>query len=293
VFLVAFAWTANLHHGATPGLTRYALWLVPLAIPLLADARTIAPQPWRRLVPALALASAALSVWVDHPARPENWTQPTSISTWLWTHRPTWTNPMPEVFAETLRRDDRTVVPTATRQCEKILLGRDVYAAGVWPVPCAPVPLPPVCDGPGTLCYANRAGAAYAIVKAPGRPRPVAADGRVWPRAAEAQVLTWYNQRGWWPLLAHVNDLDALRAAFAVRATTMGSAERFVVVLEQPAADAALSFRVPLPMTGQFLDPLNGTAVSDVRLDGGDRLVSAAIPAGHDILILDMTGVRR
>src|SRR5678816_1214568 len=27
LFLVAFATTANLHHGATPGMSRYALWL--------------------------------------------------------------------------------------------------------------------------------------------------------------------------------------------------------------------------------------------------------------------------
>ncbi len=292
VFLVAFASTANLHHGATPGMTRYALWLIPVALPVLAHAHSHATRASSRALAAVTLASVLFSVLIYHPARPENWTQPTRISTWLWTHRPAWSNPMPEIFAETLRHDDRTVVPTMTRQCEKIVLGSDVFPDGAWPVPCAPVPLPSFCSGPDALCYANRAGAAYAIVPAPGRRRPVTPDGRVWPRSAEPRVLAWYNERHWWPLLDHVGELDEMRAAINVRATTMGTAARFVVTLERPASDATLSFRLPAPMRGEFLDPTTGERAGTVRFDGpaGDMFV-ASVPAGHDILILDMTGV--
>jgi len=292
VFLVAFGSTANLHHGATPGMSRYALWLIPLAIPLLAQLHARATRSWSRAIAVVTVGSVLFSLMVYHPARPENWTQPTRLSQWLWTHRPAWNDPMPEVFAETLRRDDRTVVPTTTRQCEKILLGTDVFAEGAWPVPCAPVPLPSFCSGAGALCYANRSDASYSIVAAPGRPRPVTPDGRVWPRAAEPRVLAWYGERNWWPLLDHVGSLDELRAAINVRATTMGTATRFVVTLERPASDATLSFRLPAPMHGEFLDPTTGETVGTVRFDGpaGD-MFSIGLPQGHDILILDMTGV--
>jgi hypothetical protein len=292
VFLIAFASTANLHHGATPGITRYALWLIPLTIPLLAHGRERPSRAWSRTLGVITFGSVLFSVMVYHPAQPENWTQPTRLSEWLWTHRPAWSNPMPEIFAETLRRDDRTVVPTATRHCEKIVLGNDVYADGVWPVPCAPVPLPAFCSGPDALCYANRTGAAYSIVPAPGRRRPVTPDGRVWPRSAEARVLAWYNERNWWPLLDHVGELDEMRAALNVRATPMGTAARFVVTLERPANDATLSFRLPAPMRGEFLDPITGQLVGAVRFDGpAGEMFATPVPPGHDVLILEMTGV--
>lgn len=292
VFLVSFASTANLHHGATPGMTRYALWLIPLAIPMLASVHAHPHPTWSRVLGVITIGSVLFSVAVYHPARPENWTQPTRLSQWVWTHRPAWSNPMPEVFAETLRHDDRTVVPTATRQCEKIVLGADVFPDGVWPVPCAPMPLPAFCSGPGALCYANRAGENYSIVAAPGRRRAVAPDGRVWPRSAEAHVRAWYNERHWWPLLDHVGDLEELRAAIGVRATTMGTAARFLVTLERPAPDATLTFRLPKPTRGEFLDPTTGASVGAVRFDGpADELFSTPVPTGHDVLILEMTGV--
>jgi hypothetical protein len=154
------------------------------------------------------------------------------------------------------------------------------------------MPLPAVCSGPGALCYANRSGQEYAIVPAPGRARPITPDGRVWPRAAEAQVLAWYNERGWWPLLDHVGDLDAMRAAIGVRAIALGTAARFVVTLERPAADATLTFRLPSPMKGLFLDPMTGRTIGSVAFDGtANELFSVPVPAGHDILILDMSGV--
>jgi hypothetical protein len=292
VFLVAFASTANLHHGATPGMTRYALWLIPLAIPILASVHAQPGPSWSPVLGAITIGSVLFSMIVYHPARPENWTQPTRLSQWVWTHRPAWSNPMPEVFAETLRHDDRTVVPTATRQCEKIVLGGDVFPDGAWPVPCAPTPLPTFCSDAGAVCYANRTGVTYSFVRAPGRRRPLTPDGRVWPRSTETQVRTWYNERHWWPLLEHVGDLEALRAAINVRATTMGTAARFVITLERPAPDATLTFRLPGPTRGEFLDPATGASVGAVRFDGpADELFSTPVPTGHDVLILEMTGV--
>ena len=37
VFLMSFAQTGNMHHGGTPGMSRYILWLVPLGVPFLRE----------------------------------------------------------------------------------------------------------------------------------------------------------------------------------------------------------------------------------------------------------------
>ena len=38
-FLLSFAQATNVHHGATPSISRYAIWLIPLAIPIMIRAR--------------------------------------------------------------------------------------------------------------------------------------------------------------------------------------------------------------------------------------------------------------
>ena len=46
-FLWVFGVKDNVHHGATPSLSRYALWFIPLAMPLLRVERVDGPA-WRR-----------------------------------------------------------------------------------------------------------------------------------------------------------------------------------------------------------------------------------------------------
>ena len=67
VFLISFSQTPNFNAGGTRRLTRYALWLLPLAIPLLLLAQdTFGARLRRWLIPA-AVASCALSLLMFAP----------------------------------------------------------------------------------------------------------------------------------------------------------------------------------------------------------------------------------
>ena len=55
-FLPAFAKAGNLHHGGTPSLSRYAIWLIPMAMPLLRRATAVGRLTWQRGMWALAAA---------------------------------------------------------------------------------------------------------------------------------------------------------------------------------------------------------------------------------------------
>ncbi len=286
VFLFAFSSTANVRHGATPGLSRYALWLLPLAIPLLVRANIAGGRMWRAALTTLVVASTTMSLWIFHPARLDNWTQPTRLASWLWTTHPAWSNPLPEIFSETIRFDESTQIPTATNGCEKILIDGGAPDGRVWPLPCKPAPLPAWCRG---LCYANRAGSDYTFTPAVGRTTNILRNPMTWPRDVETQAREWFATRDWPSLAPLPRGLDALRTSFGVGVAAIGSASRFVLFLIPTQPDAALTFRLPAPMTGEFLDPRSGRGVDAVRFDGpaGD-LWSIGVPPDHDMLILDM-----
>src|SRR5688572_21699021 len=100
VMLVAFSSIGNFMHGATPGIIRYAIWLVPLAVPVLGLAT---PNPrWRRVLGVAAVVSAALSVQAYRPSVAEFSHRPTAIAVWLWRHHPSWSHPTAEIFARSL-----------------------------------------------------------------------------------------------------------------------------------------------------------------------------------------------
>ena len=80
VFLFSFAQTANVHHGATPSLSRYALWLVPLLIPLLVRAVRLGGRTWTAGIWVLAPVSALVCVFAFHPRVPENSREPTLLA---------------------------------------------------------------------------------------------------------------------------------------------------------------------------------------------------------------------
>lgn len=150
--LFSFAQTLNINHGATPGMTRYALWLIPaLGVPLfgMLDRREMVSRRASRAFGALAVLSAAWSVFAFHPARPPAHLQPTWIAEVVWTQWPHLTNPVPEIFAERLRHSEPAHTVAATKGCEKVLI-----TEGVWPSTCAPARIPERCRA--ALCYANK-----------------------------------------------------------------------------------------------------------------------------------------
>jgi hypothetical protein len=154
--LVVFAESGNVNHGGTPGMSRYALWLLAIATPLV----LAGSERLRRRQPALwrtaALMSIVFSVFVFRPAWPDRaGDSPNWLASWLWTQWPATDNPLPEIFAErTYGSGGDAPVPVATSGCEKVLIRGD-GREGWWPIPCAPRPAPEMCRLSGALCYVN------------------------------------------------------------------------------------------------------------------------------------------
>jgi hypothetical protein len=154
LFVVCFAQTTNFNSGGTPGPGRYGLWLVPLAIPLLAHANRYGGRTWRTGLAAVAVLSAGWALVAYQPARPEAYRRPTRLAAALWEYAPWLDNPIPEIFVERVTGYDITsgpLVPAATANCSKALL-----VGGRWPPHCQGAAVPATCAAPGAYCYANR-----------------------------------------------------------------------------------------------------------------------------------------
>lgn len=156
--LFAFAQTMNVNHGGTPGMSRYALWLLPVAAPLFDAAYRVASTQWRRGLTILVAASVVWSVVYFRPARGEGFLEPSPLAQYQWQHYPDLMDPLPEIFAERTRHQESVNVFAATPTCSKALL-----QSGQWPFPCAPMTaaIPPECRPDGVLCYANRTSRGY------------------------------------------------------------------------------------------------------------------------------------
>lgn len=268
-FLFSFARTGNFHHGGTPSVSRYALWLVPLGIPLLAAVHRAGGALWRRVLMAGAVVSAAASVVIFHPSVAENSREPTWLAEWVWTRAPAWSTPLPEIFAEAIAHQEQPMLPQTTAGCEKILtVGRD--GDGVWPVPCFPAEPPAWCLPRGAYCYANRTATGYDFVAAPGRLRDAGLidRARVWPREAEPVVRQVFTDMGWLDLEDDGLRTHRLRSIHRVRARALAADDRLLVVFSQAEEGAVVSLRTPSGMTGRLLDARTGATLTAIRYDG-------------------------
>jgi hypothetical protein len=170
--LVAFCQTKNFNHGGTPSVSRYALWLIPLFVPLFAALRRqtgASSSTWLSVAAVLAVAWGAV---VYPPVADEYaYVKPTPLARWLWTTMPAMDNPLPEVFCERVQGTDPDVhtLPASTEGCEKILFAGEGKREVAWP-PCPIVPVPPECRVQDVLCYANRADGRYTFARAPRQP---------------------------------------------------------------------------------------------------------------------------
>ena len=185
IFLYAFAQSPALAAGGTPSMTRYALWLMPLAIPLLARLRETKSVPERWLV----VAAAATVVWTVAmflPSRPEgDIFQPTRLASWVWRHHPGAENPLAEVFYLKVAHAYESPQPVALPDCAKVLV---VY--GEW-ARCPVGPVPARCRT--DPCYANRGGDHYDFAAAPVRggkslPPPGTTPGAMALRTVHARL---------------------------------------------------------------------------------------------------------
>jgi hypothetical protein len=287
-FFWTFAHVTNFNHGATPGMSRYALWLIPLAIPLLRAAREPASATndthplGRRQLAALALASVAWSLAFFNPYRSEGVGTPSALARLAWHHFPALDNPLPEIFVERNSGFETTAMPVAEPGCAKVLLMAGAEGDGTWPIPCPPARVPPVCSRPGALCYANRTGTHYEFVTVPPRLYQVfTLRNDTWPPGAERFVsglLAGEEWRGARQVRAgHAGTM--LRAAHLVRGThVLQAPDRLFVCAISSRDGAVLDVRIPSPMRGVVLDLVTGTPLREVELYGRHALERVELP---------------
>jgi hypothetical protein len=177
VLLFGFTQATNVNHGGTPGMSRYALWLIPLMIPLLQEAAVHEKRRGKQTMLFVAVLSAAWCVALFHPARSERFFHPTRLAEMLWTRYPGASNPVPEIFIERLQHHERSwTIPIATEGCEKALIGSPDGSEPAWPPQCRPHPVPEVCRRSGAMCYANRSGRGVGFAPVTYWPYPPSRD---------------------------------------------------------------------------------------------------------------------
>ena len=267
IFLLAFAQTTNFNNGGTPGMSRYVIWLIPLAIPILQRAPAVSVPPQRWLI-VLSMASALWSIVAFQPGLPESYCTPTRLASVLWTRWPAIDNPHPEVFVERLWGGELGLAPVATPGCTKVLL-----IGGQWPVPCAPQSTPSACGSAVAICYANRTASGYGFVRV-APPYGGAAFPRqeswAWTAATRPQVERVLRRLRWQDLrqVRQSSPGAMVRAVHDVSwAQGLQSDDQLLVYVSRPRQGASLTLRLPGSMGGSLVDPDSGEDILPVRID--------------------------
>lgn len=256
------------NHGGSPDLSRYSLWLMPLAIPLLQQAGTSPSGRLQRLGMGLAALSAAWTLVAFPPTRPEGHLQPTPFARWLWTNHPMWNDPRPEVFAERTSHAEPAVVPTATTGCRKVLLYE-----GLWPVHCLPQDTPPdECFDSQRFCYANRTatGAGYLFMVEPLRPVfPVTLADKTWSRETPA-VATMRQLIRDLAIGEPEDALVSLRGIWSAAWIQVWSGPgRSVFYVRNTRPDARIGVRVRQPVLARVIDLNRAVELATYPLEPG------------------------
>ena len=122
-FLAVFAQTTNVNSGGTVHLSRYALWLLPLALPALG----VAIRSIESRAPGLPLVGCALlfAIYLGYfrADQPERYVEHSPQAIWLMSRFPYAYRPLPEIFVErTLHIDGVPRGSAAAPGCWLILL---------------------------------------------------------------------------------------------------------------------------------------------------------------------------
>lgn len=290
--LVAFTWPGNINHGGTRGMSRYALWLLPFAIPALAV--LAAAGRAARLAVALLGAGSLLSAFPEYlPSREERCFEPTPLARWVWTRHPGWDRPLPEVFAERAwGYPPLGTVPAGLPGCELALVaGGDGSPLGRWPLPCVPVEKPAFCRRPGALCYAPAHAGGRRFARAPRQPTfPGRERERWWWSGAPAPELVAALRFLPWREFGIVASAD--EAAFIAERRGCGRLE----LRTAPGAYLAWfdgvrkegAFVVPVvkePRTAILIDPSTGEELSRTPLRPASSSV-VALPLRSPLLLV-------
>jgi hypothetical protein len=269
--LVIVTQPVNLNSGGTRSVSRYALWLVPLAVPLLDHFERSARWAKGALL-ALAAASLLMALGDYDPRRGQRYLAPTPTAEWLWRHWPSATSPLPEVFAErTAHFEGPGVVPTATAGCEKALLVGDDSPGAAWPLWCRPSAVSSSCSAAGVYCYANRTGTGYSFVRAPRQPgfdglRPVAWYWRGSPDESLLRLLVglpWDRLR-----LADPDNTEALFAGRRGLGHVRGRIDEDILLVwvDRPHEGAWVSLRPGPDRQAVLIDPQMARVLQNVPL---------------------------
>jgi len=268
-FVFGAAQATNVNHGGTPGMSRYVVWLFPVAVPLFIRARPVLKGAAARVLWLVAALSAAWSLIAYQPSVPEGGGKPSAVAWYLWTHYPSLDNPNPEVFIERLLSSEERLAPLHTPGCEKIMLVGRGHHDGMWPLACQPAAVPPECHEIGRICYANRSGARYRFVVEPrslvSTPRYLRHD--IWPLGAERVAADVFGRMRAWELTAPA---DMVRGEAIERVAGLQGDTRLVAGLRGVGPGAAVIVHAPAPMQATF-----------VNAETGEILSRAAVPAGE------------
>ncbi len=295
LLIVAFSQRSNLNSGGTPGPSRYGLWLLPLAIPVLEAA------PPALILRVLAGASLIWCTILFAPARPENYLQPTRLASALWQRWPAADNPLVEIFSERVSGAEiAPQPPLATPGCEKVLIiGRGSGSPTGWPGRCDAEVAPPFCREVDVLCYANRTSGGYAFTRLPlpwtRKPEDALPPrGKVDPLAvAVPETQTAFDLVGLGPGWSYLEELpdrdirwrwmsdqaelgivtrDAIGVRLRVDTRSHGAPRRLRISM--PLGDIATWIVTPTRATfetGTFQLPAGPTILRFDSLDGADQ----------------------
>jgi hypothetical protein len=293
--LFAFSQPGNINHGGTRGMSRYALWLAPLAVPALARLAASGTRARSALVVLGALS--LLSTFQDYlPNRAERYLEPTPLGAWLWTRHPALDSPLPEVFAERAwGYPPLGSVPASTPGCEKALVGGDGTRVGRWPLPCPPAEKPAWCSETGVLCYAQAGSGGISFQKAPEQPtfQNAIASRWYWSGAPSPELVRAMRGLPWRDLgLVAPEDEGVFfsdrRGTGRIQLRTAAGA--YLAWFDGVRKDGAWVVpSVRTPSTAILLDPLSGEEQSHTRLEVGAR-IRIALPSRAPLLLVVAAG---
>ncbi len=289
--LVVFTLTSNVNHGCTRGMSRYALWLAPFAVPALVRLGAAGGRT-RAAVAVLGGLSLVGTIPEYLPRSVERYLEPTRLADWLWTHHPRLDSPLPEVFVERAWGSPPLgSVPAATPRCEKALVRGDGTEIGLWPLSCAPAAKPEWCREEGVLCYAAPQRDGYRFDRAPEQ--PAFFDRHMlrwcWSGTPEPQLVHVLGQLPWehYSLVAQRDEgffIDRRHGIGGLELRTApGSFLIWIGIVRK--GDAWLAPAVSLPSTAILIDPRTGAELSRTALSGTES-VRIAIPYQVPLLLV-------
>jgi hypothetical protein len=284
--LLVFGATGNANHGGTPGMSRYALWILAVMMPFIVEGSARLGSRRGVLLITLGL-SMAMTLQMFRPSASEQGRDsPSPLARVVWARWPALDNPLPEVFAErTSGVEGVPPLPATITGCSKALLLGD-GSQSWWPFPCEPRDAPPECAVTRALCYAN--GNSFRL--APAQPRFAfeRAYERSWTLRDRARLAALLPRLG--------EGAEVVRLADGPRRTDGGHDIASLFIVEGPAGtaiwvrtfegrEATLRVLVSRPSRFEMRSGLTDAPVGSPRLlEPGTHTL--ALPAEGPLLVL-------